>query len=136
MMKENLIKKLNVFNYEFKEIGNKVVIKTNSSLEIEVVFNEKKTIINGYLRRLNFLTGIVEMNIKKVYSYTTFVCFIILCIPFFVNLIFDEFIVFNSSYGFFALLIFNFVFVWNCLAYHKYLSDFNNLKSQIIFWLR
>lgn len=129
MNKETIKQKLEKFDYEFYEKGNKLIVKLGFSLDIEIEFtDENKIVIKDKLRGWNFLTGMFEMSIKSSLVFNTISTFIMAMIFLLINHIAP---IEDRILGMLTLFIFILIALWLMLWTNYFLTKAENFKKLI-----
>jgi hypothetical protein len=116
---EEFLKK---FDYNYSRNNEELIVKMNFSHKIFINFsNPEKIIITDKLIGWNFLTGIINMNIKKAVLFNLFWGVILSFIIAFSDL--------KSGIFFFIALM-----IWVLLWFSFYISKSENLKQILIYW--
>lgn len=122
MKLENAEDFLRKFDYNFERKDKELIIDMNFSQKVLVDFsNPEKVVMTNKLMGWNFLTGIINMNIKNAVLLNLISGLILSCMISFYDL--------KSGVFFFLGLMF-WVLVW--LAFYH--SKFDNLKQFLIKW--
>ncbi|WP_286853607.1 hypothetical protein [Xanthomarina sp.] len=120
---EALLKK---FGYQFQRKNNELIIKMAFAQRVIVEFSEPdKIVIKDKLVGWNFLTGLIEMSIKKAILYNFIGAIIITFLFMFLNLKYSGL---NMVFLFLAFM------VWVLLWTMFYLIKAENLKRILIQW--
>ena len=120
---EALLKK---FGYQFQRKNNELIIKMAFAQRVIVEFSEPdKIVIKDKLVGWNFLTGLIEMSIKKAILYNFIGAIIITFLFMFLNLKYSGL---NMVFLFLAFM------VWGLLWTMFYLIKAENLKRILIQW--
>lgn len=127
MNKEIIKQKLEKFDYEFYEKGNKLIVKLGFSLDIEVEFtDENKIEIKDKLKGWNFLTGMFEMSVRSSLILNT-VFSLILALSF----LYTNLITKNIYIGLITLFIFILCVFWILLWTTYFTIKAENFKRFI-----
>ncbi len=119
-------KMLNKFGYKYVKTNSKITIILDYSLRVIIDFsNPEKIIITDQLVGWNFLTGILEMSLKRAFLYN----FIGIIIATFLFLFLDLSSKGMNLYYFYLVAIFMVVF-WSIF----YIQKSENMKQNIIRW--
>ena len=121
-MKQTLLKKLDQYNYNFREIDNKVIIDMGTWQEITVNFINDKIDIQDKLKSWNILTTF-PMKIKTALFLN----------PLFVLIFVTLFLNFTESYKYTGLLIAINILIVTFSVY--YLIKLEGMKNRIAIWL-
>jgi hypothetical protein len=123
-MKENLLKKLDKYDYKYSEDANVVTVKLGLSQIVNIDFSKTdKCIISDNFSGWNFLTGILGMSLKNTMIYNS----VGIVVIFFLIVIMDNFILAPTI----LILIAFGTIIWTLY----YLIKFESFKSQVIFWI-
>ncbi len=127
MNKEIIKQKLEKFDYEFYEKGNKLIVKLGFSLDIEVEFtDENKIEIKDKLKGWNFLTGMFEMSVRSSLILNTVFSLILALSFLYTNLITE-----NIYIGLITLFIFILCVFWILLWTTYFTIKAENFKRFI-----
>ena len=127
MNKEIIKQKLEKFDYEFYEKGNKLIVKLGFSLDIEVEFtDENKIEIKDKLKGWNFLTGMFEMSVRSSLILNTVFSLILALSFLYTNLITE-----NIYIGLITLFIFILGVFWILLWTTYFTIKAENFKRFI-----
>lgn len=122
---EKTEKLLNKFDYKFEKKNNKIIVKLDFAQRIIIDFSDQKKIkITDRLVGWNFLTGLIEMNIKNA----TFFNFIGALILTFLIVYLD--LEYSKNMVLFFLVFIIWVLLWNIF----YLIKSENLKRVLTSW--
>jgi len=125
-MKEKVIKKLDLFCFNYSESGETLTIHLEFSLLILIQFSSNKVLISDRLKSWNFLTGSVAMSIKQAMLFN-FVCMVLGVVLF---------IYINQEIVHYDLLaIFVFIVFWILFFTIYYLIKAELLKKEIRDWI-
>ena len=126
-MKELIKSKLEKYDYKYLVKQNEIIIKLEHPLEMKIDFsNKEKIVIKDKLTSWNFLTGIIEMNLKNTMLFNTIVFFIVAIIISILD---------KSSYAFNLFSYFLFVIILVAIWSIFYLIKAENFKKTVIFWI-
>lgn len=80
--KDKILEKLILFDYNYVDKSNQLIINLDFSHQISIDFNNDKIIITDKLIHWNFLTGGISMSLKNamIYSFIGINLFILLSI--------------------------------------------------------
>ncbi len=127
MNKEIIKQKLEKFDYEFYEKGNKLIVKLGFSLDMEVEFtDENKIEIKDKLKGWNFLTGMFEMSVRSSLILNTVFSLILALSFLYTNLITE-----NIYIGLITLFIFILGVFWILLWTTYFTIKAENFKRFI-----
>jgi len=126
-MKELIKSKLEKYDYKYLVKQNEIIIKLEHSLEMKIDFsNQEKIVIKDKLTSWNFLTGVIEMNLKNTMVFNTIGFFIVTIMISFLDKSSDAF-----NFSFFFLFVIILVVIWTIF----YLIKAENFKKTVIFWI-
>ncbi len=134
--KNKLIDKLELFNEEYTLEGDSIIIKVSKSLSLCVTFVEGKIIMEGKLTRLNFLTGLIKLNMNSLYSYTSMLpIFATLLVIYLLILYSWKDLQINNNHLAFLTSVLIIIFCWTIVSLLHFYSSFYFKKLQISNWL-
>jgi hypothetical protein len=123
-MKENLLKKLDKYDYKYSENANVVTVKLGLCQIVNIDFSKTdKCIISDNFIGWNFLSGMMGMSLKNTMIYNTFGFVIVVILMIFM----DNFILAPTILILYAVWIIIWTFYYNL--------KFESFKSQVIFWI-
>ncbi|MBP4141895.1 hypothetical protein J3S90_08775 [Flavobacterium sp. P4023] len=128
MEKEKVLNFLNKYGYNYSEKNNTIFVKLELAQQVIIEFNEpNKIIIKDKLIGWNFLTGMIEMSLKKafIYNFVGTILFGILSM-------YSE----NKENGLNLLGIFLVFITWIILFSTYYIVKLESFKNQIINWTK
>jgi len=123
MNKQILTEYLNKFDYDFEEKEEKINVKLDFNLEINIdLTSEEKIKISDRLRSRNFLSWPFSMSIKKIMLYNFISSFIV----------FVLFLALRNTFNTYALtLVVIFAAFWNLYWLLYYLIKSESFKKEI-----
>ena len=128
MEKEKVLNFLNKYDYNYSEQNNTIFVKLELAQQVIIEFNDpNKIIIKDKLIGWNFLTGMIEMSLKKafIYNFVGTILFGILSI-------YSE----NKENGLNLLGMFLVFITWIILFSTYYIVKLESFKNQIINWTK
>ncbi len=126
-MKDLLLEKLAKYGYPYSENGNLITVKLGMSLVMDILIPESgKCILHDRLRSWNFLSGIIEMNIRQAIVFNTIGITLLTVVFIFIE------VKTEASGLFFALIL---AATWIILWAGYFLTKSENFKSQVISWI-
>jgi hypothetical protein len=130
MNKQELKQKLNKYNYKYKEQFEKITVKLDSTLEIDIDYSEEgKVIITDKLCGYNMLTGVWSMSIRSSIIFNMIGSFI-----YFLFFSYLRYILHKPFLGFLILLLFVVGIGWVILWTSYYHIKSENFKTLVQSW--
>jgi len=123
-MKENLLKKLDRYDYKYSENANVVTVKLGLSQIVNIDFSKTdKCIISDNFTGWNFLSGMMGMSLKNTMIYNSVGLVVVLILM----VVMDNFVL--------APTVLIMLSVWIIIWTFYYLIKFESFKTQIISWI-
>lgn len=128
MEKEKIRKFLDKYNYKFSEKDNFIIVQLEFSQRIKIDFDKPNKIeFNDKLVGWNFLTGMIEMNLKNalIWNFVGTIIFGIFCL-----------VTENIINGLNIIPLFLIFITWVVLFTGFYNIKLENFKTQLINWTK
>lgn len=119
---------LDKYNYNFAEKDNSIIVQLEFSQQIKIEFDKpNKIVFNDKLVGWNFLTGMIEMNLKNalVWNFVGTIILGILCL-----------VVENIINGLNIIPLFLIFITWIVLFTGFYNIKLENFKTRLINWTK
>ena len=130
-IKEAIRKNLKLFDYQFNERGNQIVVDLKLGLKVIISTTDKKSIqVIPKLMNWNLLTGALNMNLKSSMIYNLIGSFVVFLILFIV-----PYITMDDWKNEYLIMFFVLFLFWNIVWYLYYFSEFLRLDNKLTLWI-